>query len=370
MPSILMVTTSAVTLHAFLTPYADHLRSAGWTVEALAADLPLRPSLAEHFDRLHAISWSRSPLAPSNLAAAPRVRRLVADRGYDVVHVHTPVASFVTRLALSWARSPPVVYTAHGFHFFEGNDEHRNLVFQGLERMAGRWTDRLVVINREDHRAATRLRIVPPERLVYMPGIGLDFEAFDPARVDARRVSEHRSRMGLGDDDVLFSMVAEFIPRKRHRDAILALARVKSARIHLAFAGDGPLRDELRQLAHELALSNRVHFLGFVDDPAALMLASRATLLPSAQEGLARVLMESACLGVPMIGSDARGVVDVIGAARGEVHPVGDLDALSDAMLRMAREPASRVTPDPAWRIEHLVTQHEAMYGELLAERG
>src|SRR6185369_15509616 len=108
-------------------PLARHFRSQGWRVDGLASGLSTHPGgcqpgnedlgrrWAGSFDRLWDVSWSRNPLNPRNLLSVPgQVRELVVQQGYDLVHVHTPVASFVTRLALRHLRRrgmPRVIYT-------------------------------------------------------------------------------------------------------------------------------------------------------------------------------------------------------------------------------------------------------------------
>ena len=104
--------------------------------------------------------WSRDPLKLQNLMVAPRqIQEVVAQEEYDLVHVHTPVAAFVSRYALNSLRKrgkPKLVYTVHGFHFYRGRAKLKNALFLALEKLAGRWTDYLIVINREDEEAAKR----------------------------------------------------------------------------------------------------------------------------------------------------------------------------------------------------------------------
>jgi glycosyltransferase involved in cell wall biosynthesis len=371
MPKLLIVTTVPATIRAFLLPYADFFREKGWKTGAMASGATSSPELAGHFDEVLDARWSRNPLDPANLRERARVREAVKRGGYDVVHVHTPVAAFVTRMALRKMReasSVKVAYTAHGFHFYNGGRAARNFAFKTLERIAGRWTDRLVVINREDFEAAKKYHIVADSALCHMPGIGLDFSTYSdiPNRQD--ETDSVRGELGLSGDDVLFSMIAEFIPRKKHREAIEALSLTKRNEIHIAFAGDGPLVEDMRGLAKSLGSAKRTHFLGFRNDIPRLLRASRATILTSAHEGLARSLMESACLGTPIIGSDARGIRDVVLPDRGLLYPTGDVLALRDALIRVADDPLPPAKPDPEWRIENLLAKHEAMYGELLKE--
>src|SRR5579885_3067628 len=78
-----------------------------------------------------------------------------------------------------WTR-PRVIYTAHGFHFYRGGSALRNQVFRSLEKLAGNWTDHLVVLNQEDHEAAVRYRLVPSGQVCLMPGIGVDTAIYSP----------------------------------------------------------------------------------------------------------------------------------------------------------------------------------------------
>jgi glycosyltransferase involved in cell wall biosynthesis len=369
MRKLLIAATVPATLRAFLLPYADHFRGRGWTVDAISKNITACEDLRKRFDNVLDANWSRNPSDPSNLGAAAKIRDAVKDAGYDIVHVHTPVAAFVTRFALRKLRketNTKVVYTAHGFHFHRGGRPLPNSAYRTLERVAGRWTDRLVTINQDDFEDAKRFRIVDEKSLRYMPGIGLDFSKYDAAKANPEEIARLREELGLAEDDVLYAMVAEFIPRKRHRDAIEALALTKRPEIHIAFAGDGDLAGHMKKLALELGVAKRTHFLGFRGDIPRIMCASRATLLTSGQEGLARSLMESACLGAPIIGADARGIRDVVQPGRGLLYPVGDVFALRDAMLRLADDPLPRIKPDPAWRIENLLALHDELYGEIL----
>ena len=101
MVRMLSVATIEGTLSEFLLPFAEHFRAQGWRVDAMAQGVTDSPECCAAFDRVWDITWSRNPLDPRNLLkAAPAVRRLVERERYDLVHVHTPVAAFVTRYAL------------------------------------------------------------------------------------------------------------------------------------------------------------------------------------------------------------------------------------------------------------------------------
>ncbi len=380
-PSLLLVATTHLTVRSFLLPFARHFRALGWRVDAAAEGISACPDCGPAFDRVWDVNWSRNPLSLGNLTdARARIGALATSVGYDLVHVHTPVAAFVTRLALRRhrrAKRLKVIYTAHGFHFYKGGPPVRNWAFMGLERLAGQWTDELVTINREDEAAADRLGIVPPEHIHYMPGIGVDLAHYSPAAVAAADVARVRKELGLAADNPLFLMIAGFDPGKRHRDQVAAFAQLPNQRSHLAFAGMGPLQPAIESMVEKLGLSQRVHFLGFRRDVPVLIRASVATTLPSEREGLPRSVMESMCLDVPVIGTKIRGLGDLLSDGCGLLHEVGDVEALSGHMQTIVDRPAEAqaLAERAKRRIAHydltrVIELHERLYGRVLEGAG
>ena len=170
---LLIVTTVNDMMRDFLLPFARHYRALGCTVDGMARRDDTFEACATAFDRLWPIGWSRSPWDLWNLLDNVRtVRSVVARENYDLVHVHTPIAAFITRMALRRLRALGklrVIYTAHGFHFHTGGPALPNALFLAMEKLAGRWTDYLIILNHEDMVAARRHRIVTADRVRYMP---------------------------------------------------------------------------------------------------------------------------------------------------------------------------------------------------------
>lgn len=377
MPGVLMVTTVPETLEGFLLPFAAHFRARGVRVDGMARGVSGNPACVKAFDNVWDMDWSRNPFSPRNLLTEPsRIREIVASQGYDLVHVHTPVAAFVTRFALRKLRAAGglrVIYTAHGFHFYRGCPGMRAVTFRTLEKMAGRWTDYLVVINREDEQTAKRYRLVPPDRVRFMPGIGVDAKRYGLGSIAGVDVERVRAEMGLKDEDRLFLMIAEFIPRKRHRDALHAFARLGLPDAYLALAGSGPCLAEMQKLAFDLGVASRVRFLGFRRDIPTLIQASTCLLLPSEQEGLPRSILEAMSLGRAVIGTRIRGVTDLLETGCGMLIPVGDVVRLAEAMRyaldhpdrirEMGNQGRDRIGDFDQSRI---IRMHEELYQEAL----
>jgi glycosyltransferase involved in cell wall biosynthesis len=377
MPRLLIATTVPETIDAFLVPYARHFRSLGWQVDAASSGLNRDSDCAGEFEAVWDIPWSRSPFRAGNVDAPRRLRQALSSRRYDIVHVHTPVAGFLCRWAMRRAETPVCIYTAHGFHFHEDGSAVNNSVFVMLETLAGRWTDYLVVINRKDHEAARIHRLVPEDRLMYMPGIGLDTGVtYSPESVAAKQTERLRNELGISAGGPVFLVVAEFVSNKRHQDAIHAFTKLGRRDAHLLCAGCGPTLEAMRRLAARLGVDRRVHFLGVRKDVPVLMRAAAALLLCSNREGLPRSVMEALSLEVPVIGTDIRGTRDLIGDGAGYLYPVSNVDALSAAMTRVLELPdeARRMAAEGRRRIagydiRHVLRLHEDLYLRALAQK-
>ncbi len=328
------------------------------------------------FDEVWDVDWSRNPLNPANFLRAPTVlREAMKSRRYDIVHVHTPVAGLVCRYALRSEKKAIRIYTAHGFHFHEHGARWKNQLFLSLERLAGRWTDCLVLINKEDEAAARKRRIVSDDRIVYMPGIGIKRSDYRPGIAAEKATAQLRSQLNISQACPLVLMIAEFIARKRHVDAIRAFSQIKRQEAHLLLAGDGDLREEIQQLARQHNLASRVHFLGFRRDIPALLSAATVNILPSEQEGLPKSIMEAMCMRVPVVGADIRGTRDLLGEGAGILVPLGDSKRLAESMDWVLDHPAeaAEMTKAAASRMErydceHIASLHENLYARLMRQ--
>ncbi len=377
MHRVFVVTTIDRTLAGHVYPYVRMLKEMGVKVELGCRSTS--EAAARKLDglglRRYEIAFSRKPLHLGNIKALGQLIGILGVGDYVVADVHTPVAAWLTRLAVHLcSRQTKVIYTCHGFHFHAAGHPLQNLVFLALEKLAGRWTDYLVVFNREDQTAALRYGIVRRERVRYTAGSGINTDLFDPSRVHEADVGKTRQALGLAEGDVLFLMIAEFTRRKRHVDVLHALARLADSRVHVAFAGAGGLMNQAKVTAVTLGIGSQTHFLGYRQDIPTLIRASLATLLPSEAEGVPKSIMESLALEVPAIGTDVRGTRELLEDGCGILVPLGDVHALAEAMRWMIMHPdeaaamgrRGRCKMQGRYELQHALEAQEAVYREAL----
>jgi glycosyltransferase involved in cell wall biosynthesis len=168
-----------------------------------------------------------------------------------------------------------------------------------------------------------------------------------PNAIDIARIRESgRANVTLPCDAPYIVSVARLDEiQKDHRTLLRAYARlVRNAGIeeHLVIVGDGAFRRELEELARDLDIAARVHFMGQRDNPHAFVAGARVQVLSSRYEGMPMVLLEALALGKPVIASDCpTGPRENLGDGRfGILFPVGSVDELADALRRVLADEA------------------------------
>ena len=329
----------------FHIPYLRLFQEQGWETAVAAKNDYDDPAdcVIPYCDAYFDVQFDRSPLKRTNIQTYRTLKKIIREGQYDIIHCHTPVGAAVTRLAAVAARKrgTKVIYTAHGFHFYQGAPVKNWLIFYPIEWLLARLTDVLITINTEDYALAQKK--LHAKRVEYVPGVGLDTRRF--CRND-QRGSLKRQALGLSEDDFVILTVAELIPRKNHLVVLHALSQLKETpayeNLKYVICGDGILMEELKQLVRSLGIQDHVLFLGYRDDIEALCNASDLFAFMSHQEGLPVALMEAMCCGLPAICSKIRGNVDLIEDGQDGLLLDNTPQAVADGILKLYGDPEYR----------------------------
>ncbi len=328
--------------------------------------------------RLVQVDFSRKIYNVTGQIKSYRQVKALASGGFDLVHCNSPICAALTRLAFRHKRKPArqapgprlhegrtetvwqrsdhtaaeqqtirnkiddrekkqnhafcgtrVIYTAHGFHFFEGSPLKNWLLYFPVEWVCSHWTDILNTVNAEDfQRAQKRLKA---DQVVRLPGVGIDLNKFRPGMADRTAV---RRKLGIGDREIMLLSVGELISRKNHASVLKALKileekkcragaakgaagalasdvvcpQPRTARsLRYVICGKGEREPELKALAAKLGLAERTLFTGYREDISELCQAADLFVFPSLQEGMPMALMEAIAVNAPVICSDIRG---------------------------------------------------------------
>ncbi len=257
----------------------------------------------------HQIDFIRNPFHLSNREVYRQLCALMEGERFDLVHCHTPMGGVMARLAAHKTGTGPVIYTAHGFHFFRGASPLNWLCYYPVERFLSRYTDQQICMNREDYaraRAAFHAKWVD-----YIPGAGIDLDEVRKTVRDGDRAK--RKELGISESTILILSVGELIRRKNHETALRAVAGLGSSDIRYVICGHGEEEDRLKETAGKLGIADRVLFLGYREDILEICRSADLFLFPSYQEGLPRALLEAMASGLPVVCSGIRGNRDLMG---------------------------------------------------------
>lgn len=270
----------------------------------------------------------------SNYIAFRNLLAVLRSESIDVIHCNTPIGGLVGRLCGKIAKTSKIIYTAHGFHFYKGAPLIARLLYKTAEKWMARYTDVIITMNQEDYQAAKRFRLRNNGNVYFVHGVGVATSDFQSVIVDQDHL---RESLGLGEDTIILISMGDLIPRKNYSSSIRALARTQCDRTHLLICGKGPSLRSLQDLALELNVHDRVHFLGFRKDIKELLTLADIFLFTTYQEGLPRSMMEAMAAGLPCVASKVRGNVDLISNGEGGFlcHP-DDVDGLAKAIDTLA----------------------------------
>lgn len=267
-------------------------------------------------DVKHIVSFERNPIKINNLKAIRQLKKICETEKFDIIHTHTPMGSVVTRLAAKKSRkkfNTRVIYTAHGFHFFKGASLRNWLIFYPVEKWLAKYTDTLILINKEDYDLAKKNFSNKCKDIQYVPGVGIDEEKFNFKFTDKDK-KKVRDSLKLSDKDFLMIYPAEISKRKRQMWLIDTLSDFlkNNTNVHLLLPGKDSLNGKCQRFVEEIGLKNQIHFLGYRKDIPKLLKVSNLALSSANQEGLPVNVMEAMYVGLPIVGSNCRGNRDLI----------------------------------------------------------
>lgn len=178
---------------------------------------------------------------------------------------------------------------------------------------------------------------IPPERVVLTP-YAVDNQWWIDQAAHVNR-SAVRAEWGVPDDAAVVLFCAKLQPWKRPHDLLRAFAKANVKGAYLVFAGDGPLRTALEAEARSLGITDRLRFLGFINQSGLprVYRASDVFVLPSEYEPFGVVVNESMLSGCTVIVSDQVGArFDLVrDGETGFVFPMGNLDALAKLLSEL-----------------------------------
>jgi glycosyltransferase involved in cell wall biosynthesis len=290
----------------------------------------------------------------------------------DIVHTHSSKAGFLGRLAARRERAPAVIHTVHGWSFHDYMPRRDRVLFTAVERLAARWTDRIVTVSELDRSKGLAAGIGSFELYSVIHELN-DLEAFLGAD-DAPAAS--RARLGLPADAPVIGTVGRLSDQKDPTTFVHSAAAVAAdiPEARFVMVGHGPLRRHVERLVGDLGLRDRFLLTGVRADIPAILRSFDVFLLTSLWEGMPLVIPQAMACRVPVVASTADGNRELIrDGHNGLLVPPNSPDQFARAVVRLLREKSlrdrvvaqgTRTAED--FTLAHTIPQLESLYLDCL----
>lgn len=321
------------TMYHFILPLARAEAAEGHEVVAVCSDGPWLGKVRDAGIRTVPVAIARSFNIFRHFGTYRRLVRLFREERFDMVHVHTPVAALIGRLAAARAGVPRVVYTAHGFYFHERMAGWKRRLFIALEWLAGRFTHVLFTQAEEDAEGARRYGFCAGG-VIEAIGNGVDPARFAPPDDAAAHRARIRAELDTPDDAVVVMMVGRLVAEKGYPELFESMAGLGAV---LWAVGERLESDHAGAVTVPKAANIRA--LGHRGDVADLLHAADIFVLPSHREGMPRSIIEAMMCALPVVATDIRGSrEEVLDGETGRLVPVEDVAALRAAIDALSRD--------------------------------
>ncbi len=244
---------------------------------------------------------------------------------FDLLHTHTSHTHSMAVLAVRIGAMRPVVV-------------HRRVDFQPGKGPLSRWKyrapDKFIAIS--DAVAGVLKSAGVPDRKIRIVPSGID-----PEEVEKAPPSNIRDELGLRNGIPLIGNIAQLVDHKGHRFLIDAapflLKEIPEA--HIVIAGSGELEGQLKTQIKRLRLEERVHLVGWRDDPHGLLKSFDLFVMSSHLEGMGSVILDAYAAKAPVVTAAAGGLAEVVcDGETGRVTPPQDPESLAKAMINGIKE--------------------------------
>ena len=310
---ILITATVQSHISQFHRPLVDILHTYGYEVHIAAKDnLEEKNGLKLDFvDRVYNVPFSRSPLSLDNIRAYRRIKRILKDEQYEIVHCNTPMGGIITRLAARKYRKKglKVYYTAHGFHFYQGAPKKNWLIYYPIEKLFSRFTDKLITITYEDYKLAKERFYCDVK---HIHGVGVDEHRYHPVSLNEQ--NKIKNDLGFGLEQKIILCIGELLPNKNQKMAIRVMGEIikNFPTAQLLLAGNGPEDRNLKKEILELGLNDNVRMLGYCTYLEKYQQISDIVISCSKREGLPLNIVEAMLSGNPVVATVNRGHKELI----------------------------------------------------------
>ena len=258
-----------------------------------------------------------------------RLAKMLKKNNIDIVHTHNPTNWLYGTIAAKLA-GISVIHTEHTTSDYHNYHVKR---WELIERVLSIFTTKITTVSEsvKMHMVKNSKINASKIKVVYN---AIKAEEFNKS-VDEKKI---RASLYLQKNDVVIGNIARFYENKDHRTLLEAFKLIlkQVPNVYLLLIGDGPLRNEMGEIAKNLKIKDSVKFLGNRRNIAEILRIMDVFVLSSKREGLPMVLLEAMTSGVPIVATDVDGNSElIVDKKTGFIVPPNSPKFLSNAVVQV-----------------------------------
>ncbi|MEB7768274.1 glycosyltransferase family 4 protein [Mammaliicoccus sciuri] len=309
---IIQVTAIDMTMNNFLNPLNKVTKEKGHEVHCVCSKGPYEEEIKSNGYYFHNISIDREINFVKNIKSIMMMVKLFKILKPDIVHVHTPVAGVLGRIAAKIAKVPTIIYSAHGFYFHEGMPSKKYKLFFNIEKYIGRYfTDYIFTQSEEDFEVAKVNNFLKNKNNYVHISNGIDIDnKFNVDKLPKTINTSLRDKYGIQKNDVVVSFIGRLVKEKGILDLLESINYLNAQNVKFLIIGSLPQgeRDtETLKLLGEYKNNRNIIFTGQVTNVNELLYMSDIFCLPSYREGMPRSIIEAMAMKNAVIATNIRG---------------------------------------------------------------
>lgn len=296
--------------------------------------------------RVHVVNARRKISPVADLRTLWQLWRFFRTERFDLLHTYTPKAGLLGQLAGLLAGVPRRLHACRGLLYGPSLRGWRHALVRTTDRLTARLAHATLFVSGADRDFAVSQGLCAPERAI-CTGSGVELDAFAGAAPSDEERAALRDRLGIGPDETLVLSIGRYVADKGYEEIAGAAAALRPQHPGLRYVWIAPVlvgEDGVlpATLPAQHGVADLVRLEGFTDDVRPVMRAADLLLHASRREGVPRVLLESAAIGLPIVASDIPGCREIVDGQTAYLFQAGDAAALAAAMRRALADPAER----------------------------
>lgn len=300
------------TMKVFLNHLNKQLIHRDFDVICVCSKGPYTEELTREGFNVINIHMERKIRLYSNMQSIYRLYKLFKSERPDILHVHTPIASILGRIAAKFAKVPVIIYTAHGFYFHDNMYRLKYKFILGIEKyMAKYFTDYIFTQSEEDRLTAIKNSFID-ERKIICIGNGIDvYGKFNPQNIDYAEIKSLYEDFNLTQKDTIITFIGRLVREKGIVELLEAFCHIDCKNIKLLVVGDidqGCRDKETKNAVISKYKDNKsIIFTGFREDINNILYITDIFCLPSYREGMPRTIIEAMSMECAVVATNIRG---------------------------------------------------------------